>query len=78
MDVCRQCGVDLNGYIDGNGLYGIFHHVSKDHLYRYCDEFNFRWNWRSVKDGERATEAIKGFVGKRLSYKGYNVNKVTK
>jgi transposase-like protein len=54
------------------GLHGIFHHVSKDHLYRYCDEFNFRWNWRSVKDGERATEAIKGFVGKRLSYKEKN------
>lgn len=26
------------------GIYGSFHHVSKEHLPRYCDEFSFRWN----------------------------------
>ena len=26
------------------GMYGAFHHVSKEHLHRYCDEFAFRWN----------------------------------
>lgn len=24
------------------GVYGTFHHVSKEHLHRYCDEFSFR------------------------------------
>lgn len=51
------------------GVHGIFHHVSKEHLHRYCDEFSFRWNLRKVDDGERTIEAIKGIVGKRLSYK---------
>lgn len=51
------------------GIHGTFHHISKTHLRRYCDEFSFRWNQRKVSDGNRATEAIKGIVGKRLSYR---------
>ena len=51
------------------GVIGTFHHVSKQHLGRYCDEFSFRWNNRKVDDGERTVNAINGFVGKRLSYK---------
>ncbi len=51
------------------GVHGIFHHVSKEHLHRYCDEFSFRWNYRRVDDGERAMAAIQGIGGKRLSYK---------
>ena len=51
------------------GVHGTFHHVSKKHLERYCDEFSFRWNHREVTDGERTVEAIKGILGKRLAYK---------
>jgi len=51
------------------GVMGVFHHVSKGHLHRYCDEFSFRWNLRKVDDGERAIAAIQGIAGKRLSYK---------
>ncbi|MFZ0053114.1 MAG: IS1595 family transposase [Desulfobaccales bacterium] len=51
------------------GIHGAFHHVSKLHLHRYCDEFSFRWNYRKVTDGERTIEAIKGSDGKRLMYK---------
>jgi transposase-like protein len=51
------------------GVMGIFHHVSKHHLHRYCDEFSFRWNYRKVNDGERTMVAIKGSKGKRLSYR---------
>ncbi len=50
------------------GVHGTFHHVSKEHLPRYCDEFSFRWGERKVSDGQRATEAIKGAEGKRLIY----------
>jgi transposase-like protein len=51
------------------GVIGTFHHVSKPHLFRYCDEFSFRWNNRKVTDGERTENAVSGFVGKRLIYK---------
>ena len=51
------------------GVMGIFHHVSKGHLHRYCDEFSFRWNYRKVNDGERAIAVIKGSKGKRLAYR---------
>ena len=45
------------------------HHVSKQHLDRYVDEFAFRWDNRSMSDGERMVEAAKGMEGKRLMYK---------
>lgn len=51
------------------GVHGTFHHVSKKHLFRYCNEFSFRWNHRGVSDGERAVQAIKGMEGKRLVYR---------
>lgn len=51
------------------GIVGSFHHVSKQHLDRYCDEFSFRWNHRKTTDGERTIEAIKGAEGKRLMYR---------
>jgi len=54
------------------GIHGAFHHVSKQHLFRYCDEFSFRWNYRKVDDGERTEVAIGGINGKRLVYKAIN------
>jgi len=51
------------------GIVGSFHHVSKQHLDRYCDEFSFRWNHRQASDSDRTAAAIKGVEGKRLSYR---------
>jgi transposase-like protein len=51
------------------GVVGSFHHISKQHLDRYCDEFSFRWNHRKISDSERTAEAIKNTKGKRLSYR---------
>jgi transposase-like protein len=48
------------------GVHGTFHHVSKRHLPRYCDEFGFRWDNRKVTDIERTTQALKQSKGKRL------------
>lgn len=42
------------------GIHGTFHHVSKKHLSRYCDEFSFRWSHRKETDGERTEAAIRG------------------
>jgi transposase-like protein len=50
------------------GVMGSFHHVSKKHLQRYCDEFSFRWNYRNVSDYWRTRAAIEGSGGKRLVY----------
>jgi len=51
------------------GIYGAFHHVSRQHLHRYCDEFAFRWNHRRTTDGARMAKAVKVVEGKRLMYR---------
>jgi transposase-like protein len=51
------------------GVYGSFHHVSKEHLNRYCNEFAFRWNTRRLTDGERMEVAVEMIEGKRLTYR---------
>lgn len=57
------------------GITGVHHHVSEAHLKRYLAEFDFRYNERAalgVTDGERAARALKGAVGKRLTYRPAN------
>ncbi|HEV2352114.1 MAG TPA: IS1595 family transposase [Terriglobia bacterium] len=51
------------------GVYGTFHHISRQHLHRYLNEFDFRYNARDTTDGERAELAIKSVVAKRLMYR---------
>ena len=51
------------------GHYGQFHQLSKHHLHRYVNEFEFRWNHRKTSDGARMLAAISGAEGKRLMYK---------
>ena len=51
------------------GIIGTYHHVGKQHLHRYLNEFDFRYNSRDTSDGERALLAIKGTTGKRLMYR---------
>jgi hypothetical protein len=50
------------------GIVGSFHHVSPEHLDRYCDEFAFRWSRRSMNDSDRADAIVRGSVGKHLTY----------
>jgi transposase-like protein len=51
------------------GVIGTYHHMSEAHLARYTAEFDFRYNTRTVSDGERADLALKGITGKRLTYR---------
>ena len=51
------------------GIVGSFHHVSPEHLHRYCDEFSFRWDHRATTDSARTEIAIGQAKGKRLSYR---------
>ncbi|MGB8707684.1 MAG: IS1595 family transposase [Dehalococcoidia bacterium] len=48
------------------GIIGVYHHVSKQHLDRYLDEFNFRYNSRNIDDNLRLVLAVEGAKGKRL------------
>jgi transposase-like protein len=54
------------------GIYGIYQHVSGEHLHRYLAEFDFRYNQRialGINDIERTDKTLKGVVGKRLTYR---------
>lgn len=51
------------------GINGVYHNVSRKHLQRYLDEFEFRYNHRKIEDGERTVAAIRGAEGKRLVYR---------
>ena len=57
------------------GLVGTFHHVGEQHLQRYCNEFDFRYNTRTslgYNDSDRTDIALKGITGKRLTYQRVN------
>jgi len=51
------------------GVFGSWHHVSREHLPKYANEFAFRWNTRGQTDGERMETAIGMVTGKRLTYR---------
>lgn len=64
----------VEGYfsIFKRGMRGIYQHCDEKHLHRYLAEFDFRYNNREalgVNDIARASNALKGVVGKRLTYK---------
>jgi hypothetical protein len=53
------------------GIYGVYQHVSETHLQRYLTEFDFRYSHREklgVNDVARASLALKGAKGRRLTY----------
>lgn len=57
------------------GITGTYHHVSQEHLKRYLGEFDFRYNFRvalGYNDDDRTSEALRGIVGKRLTYRTAN------
>jgi transposase-like protein len=55
------------------GMKGVYQHCAEKHLHRYVAEFDFRYNNRvrlGVNDKQRTLAALRGVVGKRLTYKG--------
>ncbi len=57
------------------GLNGVYQHVSEQHLQRYVNEFDFRYNNRialGVDDAQRASQVVRQIGGKRLTYKRVN------
>ena len=75
----RRTGVKVNtntieGYysIFKRGMKGVYQHCGEKHLHRYLAEFDFRYSNRvalGIDDMSRATRALEGVVGKRLTYR---------
>jgi transposase-like protein len=64
----------VEGYysIFKRGMKGVYQHCKEKHLHRYLAEFDFRYSNRvglGVNDEMRAELALKGIVGKRLTYR---------
>lgn len=54
------------------GMVGVYQHCGDQHLQAYLNEFDFRYSNRialGVDDTERASRAVTGARGKRLTYK---------
>jgi hypothetical protein len=67
----------IEGYFSvlKRGIMDTYHHVSPQHLKRYLAEFDFRYNERmalGVSDEARTDKALRGIVGKRLTYQSAN------
>ncbi|MGQ0589878.1 MAG: IS1595 family transposase [Sphingosinicella sp.] len=65
----------IEGYfsIFKRGMKGVYQHCGEQHLHRYLAEFDFRYCNREANgmtDGMRSEQALKGIVGKRLTYGG--------
>ncbi len=63
----------IEGYfsIFNRGMKGIYQHCGEQHLHRYLAEYEFRYNNREAlgcNDTDRSAAAMKGIVGKRLTY----------
>ena len=68
----------VEGYfsIFKRGMKGIYQHCGEQHLHRYLAEFEFRYNNRialGCNDGDRARAALRGVIGKRLTYRTANL-----
>jgi len=54
------------------GMKGVYQHCGEKHLHRYLAEFEFRYSNREAvgcNDTDRSVEAMKGIVGKRITYR---------
>lgn len=50
------------------GIHGTYISVEPFHLFRYLDEQCYRFNHRTLNDGERFSLAVAGIVGKRVTF----------
>ena len=67
----------VEGYfsIFKRGMKGGYQHCGEAHLHRYLAEFEFRYSHRvrnGYDDGLRSAQALRGIVGKRLTYQTAN------
>lgn len=63
----------IEGYfsIFKRGMKGVYQHCREKHLHRYLAEFDFRYSHREANgfnDFDRSQQALRGLIGKRLTY----------
>jgi transposase-like protein len=83
----RVTGVKVNtntveGYyaLFKRGMKGVYQHCAEKHLHRYLAEFDFRYNNRvrlGINDAGRTENALRGIVGKRLTYRDSSMGQVS-
>ena len=61
----------IKGYFSilKRGINGIYQHVSKKHLQKYLQGFDFRYNTKKTDDATRTVMALSGIEGKMLMYR---------
>ena len=64
----------VEGYfsIFKRGMTGVYQHCSEKHLPRYLSEYDFRYSNRIALGVDGTDRAIKGAVGRRLTYRQSN------
>jgi len=67
----------VEGYFSAfkRGMKGTYQHCKEKHLHRYLSEFDFRYSNRvalGINDVARAKKALRGVVGKTLTYRTTN------
>ena len=65
---CHTNGLENFWSLLKRGLKGTYVSVEPFHLFRYLDEQTYRFNNRRMNDAERFDLAVKGMVGKRLTF----------
>ena len=58
------------------GMKGVYQHCGERHLHRYMAEFDIRYSHRmalGVDDADRMDVALRGIIGRRLSYRDSSV-----
>jgi hypothetical protein len=70
-------GVENFWSVMKRAIYGIYHQIRYKHLQRYCDEFTYRYNSRTIKDGQRFHLSL-GRIEGRLTYNQLVYGKDTK
>lgn len=74
---CDETYVGGKGKTQHNGRATGKTKTAAHHLHRYLSEFDFRFNSRKVKDGERTLLAIRQAAGKRLMLRDSSERKVS-
>ena len=69
---CIPTPLKANFSIFKRGVKGVYQRCKERHLHRYLAEFDFRFNNRvklHVDDVQRTDNALRGIVGRRLTFK---------
>lgn len=67
--VAHTNGIENFWSLIHRGINGIYHQVSPKHLHRYCDEYAYRFNNRTVCQQEKFNIAVFQADGRRLTYR---------